>query len=93
MMSSWPTNKHWPRSSAGKEDTEQQGRTARLLYNCPHDPSATPTHRASPTALLFRDDSCLKQCPAEAKQRQQDGAASRETSLQPEACEQEFSLF
>lgn len=60
MVSSWPTNKHWPRSSAGKEDTEQQGRTARLLYNCPHDPSATPTHRASPTALLFRDDSCLK---------------------------------
>lgn len=24
MMSSWPTNKHWPRSSAGKEDTEQR---------------------------------------------------------------------
>lgn len=69
MMSRWPTNKHWPRSWPGREDTEQQGRTARLLYNFPHDPSATPTHGT----LTGSETIAALKCSAEEKQQQRDG--------------------
>lgn len=46
---------------SSREDAEQQGRTARLLYHFLHDPSATPTHCTSVAAEPLRraeDESC-----------------------------------
>lgn len=43
--SSWQTDKHWRRFPEGREDTDQRGRTARMLNNGLQDRSATPTRR------------------------------------------------
>lgn len=56
--SSWPTNKRWPQSCADRQETERQGRTARLLRNF----SAWSLHNAYSMHLsgtIFKKRLCI----------------------------------
>lgn len=66
--SSWPTNKRWPQSSTDRQETERQGRTARLLQNFAawslHN--AYSPHLSGSTVFQKRSCVCMNQTTGEA---------------------------